>query len=179
MSQGKFEQRAFIAKRLFEETTSDLTELQSLGMERVARVQFLSDRMEIKFAEGEIDRSPGVYAFLADQRVVRVGSSAKGVPTRLKQYPRHINNALELIRNPQADLKTPAPAWEARLWKYIFGELAGGSGEIWARISKPCECEIGPVPAQISCKVEESLVADKFVARGLKQPVLNRSSRIM
>lgn len=178
MPADKFEQRKAIALELFEARRSDLPHLRAFDMQLVAHIRFKGNQIAIDLVDDWKDPAPGVYAFVAARRVVRVGSSSKGVPVRLRQYPRHINNALTNATTKTPELKTPTPVWEAKLWAYIYRSLADGKGEVWARPSKSVECALGRAPARITCKVEESIVAERFVAPGLRQPLLNRSSRI-
>lgn len=161
--------------RLREAREDDRPDLAGLGMAQVASVEYIGGKLIIETTEGWHDASPGVYAFVADRRVVRVGSSAKGVPVRLKQLARHVTVALTKMRGEPIDLKAQTPDWEALLWEHIYRTTAG---EIWARASVGIESAIGPVEPRAACKVEEKIVADRFAAPGMKMPVLNRSTRI-
>lgn len=178
MDDAKYQQRKLIADQVFETRSDDRSKLRKLGMKPVAELAFGDGRITLDFLDGWYDKSPGVYAFAAANRVVRVGSSGKGVPVRLRQYPRHINNSVSNMEGKSPELKTPTPQWEAALWQYVYETLAQGKGQVWSRPSHETECALGPVPARFACKLEEAIVAERFIAPGLRQPVLNRSSRI-
>ena len=180
-TKDEFQHRKLIANELFELRSDDRPKLRDFQMKKMANVRLEGDELQIDFSEDWAKKAPGIYAFVASNRVVKVGSASTGVIERLCDYPRHINKALTNagLDAPTPHLKTPTPVWEANLWKFIYGSLSQGAGEIWARESKPVDSAIGQVSARMGCKVEESLVADEFFAPGLKQPVLNRSSRIM
>lgn len=173
--QARLDKRIGAYARLREAREDDRPDLAGFGMARVASIECVGGRVIIQTAEGWQDASPGVYAFVADRWVVRVGSSAKGVPVRLKQFARHVTVALTKMRGESIDLKAQTPDWEALLWEHIYGATAG---EVWARASVAIESDLGPVEPRAACKVEEKIVADHFAAPGMKMPVLNRSTRI-
>ena len=167
----RLQERRLVAARLFETRADDRRSLEQFRMTPVATFGFAGGRMFVLTNDTLADSCPGVYAFVAAHRVIRVGSASGGVPRRLRQYPGDINKAAD-------GLKSPAPLWEALLWQHVLETFGGDQPEIWARASLPLSSTIGVIPPRMACKAEEFLVAGAFAAPGLGQPLLNRSKRI-
>lgn len=166
------ESRKAIAERLLASRHDDRATLARFQMTPIAAFGVHDDRMYVRVHANAVEVGPGVYAFVVADRVIRVGSAAGGVIRRLADDPLYIDKALA-----RAGFKTPAPLWEAELWVHVLRSYGQDQGEVWGRPSVPIACAIGPVPARMACKAEEYLVAERFAAPPLKQPLLNRSSR--
>ncbi len=139
-------------------------DLIKYGLKRVARVRLADRELIIKITDPDaVKLQKCIYAFLIGGEVVRVGSSKAPLQGRLRNYERHITNALH-------HKKSPTPDEEAKKWRKLL--RGGTSGEIYARQGPMVKSPIGEFPAYLD---EESILIGKLFAEEPRDHILNRN----
>lgn len=135
--------------------------LQRYGMGKVATVQIEpGGRLVISRSNSEVMGRPKcIYAFVMGGWIGRIGSSKGVLQDRMKATERHITDRWQ---NPAG--KSPAPLWEAILWREAL--IAAGTGAVYAREGTKVTTPIGVISTYLD---EESEII------GCHKPPLNRS----
>jgi hypothetical protein len=140
---------------------ADLTKYELVP---VARVHIADRELKIDITDLEtVKLEKCIYAFLIGGKVVRIGSSKARLEKRLKNYEKHITDALN-------DRKSPAPPEEVEKWKKILP--AGTTGIIYARKGWPVTTPVGEFHAYMD---EESLLIGEMWKSTPKDHILNRN----
>jgi hypothetical protein len=134
-------------------------ELESYGMRPVARVHIKGDVFHVAITDAGIaDEECCIYAFLAGDKIVRVGSSKGRLTKRLRAWSNDVTRALQ-------GRKSPAPPKEADAWRAI---LKDGAAIIFARPGTVVTTPIGRMSTYLNEECE-------LIAR--YNPPINRSWR--
>ena len=140
---------------------ADLTKYELVP---VARVHIANRKLKIIIDDQEaVKEEKCIYAFLIGDEVVRVGSSKAPLEKRLKNYEKHITDALN-------GRKSPAPHEEAVKWKKILPD--GISGDIYARPGTTVKTPLGRFRAYLD---EESLLIGEMWKSTPNDHILNRN----
>lgn len=129
-------------------------ELERLGFRRLAEVSVTRDGRS--FVIGSFTElstaSLGVYVFVINNEIVRVGHTTKTFRERMGTYVRDVSWALQ---NPEKERKNGTPNWEATGWRErLFNH---GPGVIYAKQTHVVETVLGPLG--ISDAEERAMIA--------------------
>ena len=134
--------------------------LQVYGLAHVADLRIMGNTFSIEVAdEAATEREGSIYAFVVDEEIVRIGSSAGPLKKRLAAWVRDVSTAL-------AGGKSATPHDEAERWRLaLAGDVVGA---VYARQAATVTTPVGTFRAHLD---EERVL----IAR--HRPRLNRSGR--
>jgi len=136
-----------------------MKKLLDYGFTPIANVSVVNNTFKIATNPTAGTLEHCVYAFVAGDEIIRIGSSKSPLLTRFKSWERDVTNALN-------NRKSPTPEWEARAWADKLGRC--GMGYVYAKRGTTVKTAVG----EFNCYLDEERV---LIAR--HKPSLNRSGR--
>lgn len=115
-------------------------ELEGFGFRPLAKVSITPDGRSFLVDEFTEMGSAvlGVYVFVINREIVRVGHTSRSFRTRMKGYVKDVSWALQ---NPDKERKNGTPNWEAAGWKERL--LNHGPGVVYAKQSDIVRTNVG------------------------------------
>lgn len=129
-------------------------ELERLGFRPLAKVSITQDRRSFQVDEFTEMASVilGVYAFIINNQVVRIGHTSRSFRERMKDYIRDVSWAFQ---NPDIERRNGTPNWEAEGWKNRLVKY--GPGVVYAKQAHIVITDIGCL--SLSESEERALIA--------------------
>jgi hypothetical protein len=122
-----------------------MQELEAYGMAKFGELRLAGNTLAVSFTDDRMaEVARGIYAWVIDRKIVRIGSSRAPLRNRTNDHAKWIERRLCGLAKISDPKKLQGQLQDALRWKTAM-ETCGSYAEVWGRQGTVVDSPLGPI----------------------------------